>query len=92
MATAANLESCSVGVQKGEACHKIIYCRVQELKTKDGISADDIRLIKWRTEISNLKFICLHHLEKKKKLTRYESLQKACCNPLQTHAKAFSSK
>ena len=32
MATAANLGSCSVGVQKGEVCHKIFYCGVQELK------------------------------------------------------------
>ena len=30
MATAATLESCSVGVKKGAACHKIIYHRVQE--------------------------------------------------------------
>ena len=32
MATAANLEFCSVGVQKWEACQNIIYCRVQENK------------------------------------------------------------
>ena len=75
MTTAANLESCSVGLQKGEDCHKIIYCRVQELKTRDEISADDTRLIEWKTEISNLKTICLHHV--KKYLTRYKLLKKS---------------
>ena len=78
MATAANLESCSVGVQKGEACHKIISSRIQKLKTRVKISAD-IKLMGYRTEISNLKTICLHHV--KKYLTRSESIQKACCNP-----------
>ena len=78
MATAANLESCSVGVQKEEACHKIISSRIQELKTRVKISAD-IKLMGCRTKISNLKTICLHHV--KKYLTRSESLQKACCNP-----------
>ena len=78
MATAANWESCSVGVQKGEACHKIISSRIQELKTRVKISAD-IKLMGCRTEILNLKTICLHYV--KKYLTRSESLQKACCNP-----------
>ena len=78
MATAANLESCPVGVQKGEACHKIISSRIQKLKTRVNISAD-IKLMGCRTEISNLKTICLHHV--KKYLTRSESIQKACCNP-----------
>ena len=45
----------------------------------DAISADDIRLIECRAEISNSKTICLHHV--KKYLTRYKSLRKACCNP-----------
>ena len=90
MTIAANLEPCSVGAQKGEACHKIIYCGDQELKARDEMSADDIRLSEWRTEISSLKTICLHLV--KKYVTRYESLQKACCNPFQTHAKYFSSK
>ena len=49
MVTAASLKYCSVVVQKGEACHEIISCRVQELKTRDEISADNIRLIEWRT-------------------------------------------
>ena len=62
-----------------------IYCIVQELKTREKIRAGDIRLIEWRTEISNLKTICFHHV--KKYLTRYESLQKTWCNPFQTHAK-----
>ena len=89
MATAANLEPYSGGVQKVETCHKIISCRVQELKRRNEISANE-RLIEWKTEFSNWKTMCLHHV--KRYLTRYESLQKACYNPFQTHAKAFSGK
>ena len=89
MVTAANLESCSVGVQKGEACHKIISSRIQELKTRVKIKAD-IKLMGCRTEISNLKTICLQHV--KKYLTRFESIQKARCNSFSTHKKAFTSK
>ena len=68
MVTGANLESCSVGTLKGEACHKMIYCRVHKFKTRGEVSANDIRLTEWRTE--NI----------------------SCCNPFQTHAKAFSNK
>ena len=77
MAPAPILESCSVGVQKGEPCHK-------------GWDSADIRLIEWRTEISNLKTIILHHV--KKYLTRFQSSQQTYCNPFRTHEKAFSSK
>ena len=53
------------------------------------IRSDDVRLIEWRSEISNLKTVCLHQV--KKYLTRYQSLQKSCCSPFQTHAGGFSS-
>ena len=39
------------------------------------IRSDDARLIEWRSEISNLKTVCLHQV--KKYLTRYQSLQKS---------------
>ena len=87
MATDANLESCSVGEQKGELYHKIIYCRVQELKTGDEVRADDIRLIEWKTKISNLKTICLHHV--KKILNKIQIVTKSFLQSIPSSYKSF---
>ena len=91
MAAAANFRVLFSWGTERRVLYKIIYCIVIELKTGNEISASDIRLIDWRTEFSNLKIIYLDCM-KKYLLTRSESLQKACYNPFQTHAKAFSSK
>ena len=85
----ASLKSCTIGVQKGEPCHKTVYCRVQETKSKNEIGTDELKLIEGRSEASAIGSVCLHHF--KKYLTRYESLQKTCCDPFNNHEKAFSS-
>jgi hypothetical protein len=82
-------EPCFVGGQLNDACHLLVYCRKKGFLSITDLSDDDRQLLLWRTGIesqpSSLERICLHH--EALFLSRYESIQKFCCDPFNVHTK-----
>lgn len=84
--------SCFIGIQLDEECHKTTYCRTSGFKSLSDLESSDRHLLEWRTGIvsANTDRVCFHH--EKVYLSRYESLQKFCCDPDQIHNKRVRSK
>ncbi|MGH0145517.1 UNVERIFIED_CONTAM: hypothetical protein FKN15_026840 [Acipenser sinensis] len=88
----ADLEPCTVGVQLQAThdCHKTFYCRQTGCKALREMSPSNALLLQLRTGIMSLTEsdrVCFHH--EKVYVDRYEDLQKACCDPFNTHKKAI---
>ena len=86
------LEDCDVGQKLGEECHKKLYCRVSGFILAADMEASEKCLVEWRTGIilNKKSKVCFHH--EKKYSTRYESLQKHCCDPMKIHKRQIKSK
>ncbi|KAK1159721.1 ARL14 effector protein-like [Acipenser oxyrinchus oxyrinchus] len=88
----ADLEPCTVGVQLQAThdCHKTFYCRQTGCKALREMTPSNALLLQLRTGIMSLTEsdrVCFHH--EKVYVDRYEDLQKACCDPFNTHKKAI---
>ena len=72
-----------------DICHLQAYSRKVGFLLFSIISENDRRLVLWRTGISvepsTSDTLCFHH--EKLFLSRYESLQKFCCDPFNVHKK-----
>ena len=79
------MPQCSVGLATQDICHKLIYCRKAGIIAADELSLKDTKVLEWRAEISFPAngTICNHH--EKLFISRYESLQKNCCDPFDIH-------
>lgn len=78
---------CSVGEYLGDSdsCHKTIYCKTCGLINISTLTIENRALLQIRTEATFgiNSTICLHH--KAVFITRYETLQKQCCDPFKQH-------
>ena len=81
------LERCSIGLDLNDDCHKTAYSRTTGLILATELSQENKRMLEWRSglTLSDESTICVHH--EKVFLSRYESLQKYCCDPLNVHKK-----
>ena len=90
----SRLKQCSIGSELNQECHKNSYSRKCGLLTVSDLSEKDKKLLQWRAELGlsvNVSDdICFHH--EKMYISRYESLQRYCCDPFQSHKKHVSSK
>ena len=79
------MPQCSVGLATQDICHQLIYCRKAGIIASDELSLKDTKVLEWRVEISlpANDTICNHH--EKLFISRYESLQKNCCDPFDIH-------
>ena len=79
---------CSVGLVKDEICHKLTYIKQIGLVNFNDIESLEKQLIIKRSGIqAKIETICYHH--KHLLLVKYESHQKTCCDPFQTHKKSI---
>lgn len=98
MAESACIDSqpvqCSVGAALADACHSLNFCRKTGLRKICTLSDSDRHLLEWRSGVSSTLTVdgtlCFHH--EKVFLSRYESLQKYCCDPFKKHQKNITSK
>ena len=81
------LERCSIGLDLNDDCHKTAYSRNTGLILATELSQENKRMLEWRSglTLSDKSTICVHHEELF--LSRFESLQKYCCDPLNVHKK-----
>jgi len=83
------MENCSVDEMTGDngACHNTMYCKKPGLRNIAELTSDVQELLELHTGISfeMNSTICLHH--ESIIITRYENLQKSCCDPFQMHVK-----
>lgn len=80
---------CTVGNILGTECHRNTYCRQVGLHNLSDIT--DINLLKERSGINfldNNGTLCYHH--EKVFISRYEQLQKFCCDPFKIHKKQIA--
>lgn len=82
----SDLYLCKFGKVDGD-CHKVWYIRKNGYVKVAELDSTERRLIQWRSEeqLCDSDVICFHH--KQVYLTRYESLQKCCCDPYEVHQK-----
>jgi hypothetical protein len=92
MASSSAIKNCKIGHCKNEHCHKLTYCRKIGLISISELKQKDRELLQWRCEISldDQDQVCFHH--EKLYLSRYENLQKYCCDPFSLHKKHITSK
>lgn len=90
--SASLMSKCSVGVKLDKECHKQTYCRKVGLSPVAGLEKKSQELLSWRTDIKfgDEDMICQHH--ETVYLSRYESLQKFCCDPFHIHKKKLQCK
>ena len=83
---------CTIGRLLNEDCHKTSYSYKKGLIKLSDLSEHEKKLIKWRSEVSLQEdhSICFHH--KAVFLTKYQWLQKYCCDPYNKHENFKSSK
>ena len=85
-------QRCILGIKLDEECHKTTHCRISGFKSISDFEIADKNLLEWRTGkvFADAGRVCFHH--EKLYLSRYESLQKFCCDPHQIHKKRVRSK
>jgi len=82
------MDPCDFGKILNDACHLTVHCRKSGYQNVCELSENNLKLLLWRTGISHLEDnckICFHH--EKCFLSRYEQLQKHCCDPYKRHKK-----
>lgn len=82
---------CCVGLLKQTECHKLTYVKKKGLENVSDLSEEELNLIKIRSELDDKEIIniCLHH--KSLFLSKYEFLQKTCCDPFKIHKKPITN-
>ena len=87
-----SLQPCSIGSILSEECHKLTLCRQVGFACLDNLSSDQKQLLEWRSGVilDEGNSLCYHH--EKKYVSRYEYLQKFCCDPLKLHKIQIKSK
>lgn len=82
---------CCVGLLKQTECHKLTYVTKKGLENVSDLSEEELNLIKIRSELDDKEIIniCLHH--KSLFLSKYEFLQKTCCDPFKIHKKPIKN-
>ena len=83
----SHLAPCLVGdcTNAQDHCHKTTYCRTVNLSQIHTLSVESKHLLETRSGavFDNEDTICNYH--EKFYLSRYESLQKSCCDPHSVH-------
>ena len=86
-------KKCSVGLALNVDCHKLTYSRKCGFLRAEDMSENEQNLLNWRANYISFDDdanICFHH--EKIYQSRYEALQKYCCDPFQCHKKHIQSK
>ncbi|XP_004210963.1 ARL14 effector protein-like [Hydra vulgaris] len=80
-------EKCCVVKLLNEDCDKTYYCRmIGRIKLKDIVSTDaEVLIQRIGHTFEQNEEICFHH--EKAYISRYEALQKYCCDPFKVHKK-----
>jgi len=74
------LVHCSIGLAKKEECHKESYAQDVGMILFSDLDDKSKRLLQLQAGLSNeVTTLCRHH--KQVLLTKYETYQRACCNP-----------
>jgi hypothetical protein len=90
------MNKCTIGEALGEDCHLIseASCRKVGFHNVAELSVECQQLLALRTGVSiaalDNNTLCFHH--EKIFISRYESLQKFCCDPFKRHKKHVTSK
>ena len=76
------IQPCTIGRTLNEECHKLTISRHVGFFGIDDLSQEHKKILEWRSGITLLEdsSLCYHH--EKKYMSRYEYLQKFCCDPL----------
>ena len=86
-------EQCSLGMVLQDKCHSLAFCRKIGFERLDELSADERKLLKLRSgvlsELPTNGTLCFHH--EKVFLSRFEQLQKHCCDPFKVHKNRITS-
>lgn len=79
------MERCTIGTQLELECHKNTWCKRSGLLNISSFDKTTLDLLECRTGLFSIETgtICFHH--EKEYLSRYESLQKYCCDPFNKH-------
>ena len=85
-------ESCSIGLDLKDDCHKTAYSKTTGLILETELSQENKRMLEWRSglTLSDESTICVHH--EQLFLTLLESLQKYCCDPLNVQKNKIKGK
>lgn len=76
---------CSIGIFKGEVCHKLSYSRSSVLHIISELTDEQKILFSVRTGCNEIKNICTFH--KAEFLDRYVHISgKSCSDPLRVHS------
>jgi len=82
---------CSIGIAKDEDCHKLTYTQEVGLVPFGNLNERNMRLVELRSEINDgITTICYHH--KQTLLIKYETYQRACCDPFALHKRLCKGK
>lgn len=85
------MDKCSIGLLNLTECHKTTYVSKRGLCNVSDLTEEELKLIKIRSELDAKEMvnICFHH--KSLFLTKYEFLQKVCCDPYEKHKKPIKN-
>lgn len=85
------MDKCSIGLLNLTECHKTTYLSKRGLCNVSDLTEEELKLIKIRSELDAKEMvnICFHH--KSLFLTKYEFLQKVCCDPYEKHKKPIKN-
>ena len=83
-------EQCSVGKINGTECHKLSYTQQTNLVSITSLEQSEINILSLRSGVNleQLISICEHH--KAFFLNKFETYQKFCMDPFQSHNKKIS--
>ena len=81
---------CCIGKLLNEKCDLNVHCRLKGRIKLSEISKEDLELLKRRAghNVGDNDEICFHH--ERSYLSRFEALQKYCCDPFNGHKKKIS--
>ena len=82
---------CTIGTTLNEECHKVTLSIRKGVFVIRDLTHDQKAILEWRsgTSLIESNTLCYHH--EKKFISRYEYLQKICCDPYKVHKKKLQS-
>ena len=78
-------DCCLIGSQLDSECNKLTYCQTTGCIQVSEFDEVDKNLIFWRSNVTLNETDNIYYHHKKMYLTRYESLQKYCCESFARH-------
>lgn len=90
------MEQCTIGKALKEDCHitSDAICKTTGFHKVSELEHASIQLLQWRSGVTfdsgDHNTVCFYH--EKVLISRYESLQKSCCDPFKRHKKLIKSK